>query len=149
VTPPIPIVQAYARRLTGPIRAYLIAPCAGRHLIGALNLFFFPAMFPAAGTIPVVGTLPLPLWGTLFLTTGLFALTGALMNNRNVARVALIASFALTLAVGGGVALGTVVLAYFGGHPAETPYPMIATFILALAAADLCVLAGRWVPMTS
>lgn len=143
------VVNAYARRLINPIRAYLAVPCALRHLINAVNLLLFPSMFPHARLIPVVGVFPLSLWGILFGLTGVFALIGAALNNRSFARAALIASAALTLAVGGGIILGAAVFQHAGGHPSQTPYPPIAVFVLALAAADLCVLGGRWVPMTS
>jgi hypothetical protein len=106
-----------------------------RHAAVAVFAFGWPGQFSNAVFRPVLAYAPLWLWASAMMLTSMVMFSAWSFRNANVARVGLIMSATVTLALGTAIALG-VITAWLDGVPAT---PLTTILLLALAAKDFAV----------
>lgn len=120
--------------MTRRARAYLIITAA-RHLsIGAFTIAA-QGQFTAAAFIPIVGYLPLVVWGIAFLIAAVVCLMGAWLRSAAWARAGLLLSAVTTALIATGLWIGIITIWRNGGQ--ATPISVI--LLTALVCKDLAV----------
>lgn len=120
--------------MTRRARWYLMIGAVRHAIIGTFAIGF-ASQWTAAAFVPIVSYAPMWVWGLAMLFTSTFMTTAAKLKSARWARAALICSASITLALGMGIAMGTVD-AWLAG---KTVTPVTATLLLSLAFKDFAV----------
>lgn len=120
--------------MTTRARAYLIIGGLRHLLIGGFMLRF-EDQFAAATFLPIVGAFPLWAWAGAMLAAAALMGTAATFRSANIARVGLVISASVTLAIGVGITAGIIGVWIDGGKAT----PISAILLLALASKDFAV----------
>jgi hypothetical protein len=120
--------------MTRRARAYLMIGGLRHALIGIFAIGWSD-QFTNAAYLPVVSYAPMWLWGGAMLAIAVVMGLAAKLRKAGWARVGLIASASITLALGSGLSLG-IIGAWADG---KTATPILAILLLALAAKDFAV----------
>jgi hypothetical protein len=122
--------------MTTRARAYLIIGGLRHLLIGAFTLRF-QTQYASAAYIPIVGAFPLWAWAGAMLAAAVLMGTAAVLRSCGIARVGLVISASVTLAIGVGITAGIIGVWASGGKAT----PISAILLLALACKDFAVCA--------
>lgn len=126
--------QAPPGEMSARARVYLGAG-AGRHLLIGLFCIAASEQFAASTFIPIIGFLPLWVWGSVMLCTSAALVAGAVLRQRTIARTGLIMSAAVTSLLASGLWLGAGAVWMSGGKAT----PIAAILLTALVVKDLAV----------
>ena len=114
--------------------AYLCIGAARHTLIGIFAIGYAD-QFANAAFIPIIEYAPLWVWGAFMLVAAALMLVAAIWRSAWIARLGLVVSATLTLAIGSGIALGVIEVWSTGGRAT----PISAILLLSLALKDYAV----------
>lgn len=97
-------LRSQPERMTGRAQAYLIIASVRHALIGTFCVLI-PQSFKSSSFVPLRETLPLQMWGVVFLITASVCMVAAVRRSEYLARLGLIMSATTTLVWAFGISM--------------------------------------------
>lgn len=114
--------------MTPRARVYLSFGCF-RHLVIGWFCILASHQFTAAAFIPIVGYLPLWIWGLAMVVTSILLGLGAGFRHRDLARYGLIVSAVITALMATGLWIGAGLIWWHGGTATPITAVLLTTFV--------------------